>query len=107
MIGRDGPRADVEDPAGENWLREYQSESFIHAKELGAALRVIDRDAENDGGQSRCAPSEIVAHWIPLDVGPEQAHTGSEQHLELGARVETGGCVPLLVDFRVTSEPTS
>jgi len=79
---------DVEGPARDEGLGEELAQRRARAKELGAALRVVDAQPEHRRDRGRGQPAEVVAQRVPLDPAAEQHDPRAHHELEPGARCE-------------------
>jgi hypothetical protein len=96
-----GDEFDVEDPAGAEGVLEDGLDFGGGAEEFGAALCVVDGEAEEVGDDGGEDAAEVVADGFAFDLAAEEFDAGTEDHLEilvgledfeeLGDGVEGGG----------------
>src|SRR5438093_10504867 len=68
-----GNDLDVEDPTRQKRRRKDFTHIGSRSEEFSAALRVVHRETETGGDQSRADPAEIMTRRLPADVAAEKA----------------------------------
>lgn len=80
---------DVECPTLVEGFREGLFKPRSRAKCLRPALGVVYADAEGQRGKGRVDPAQVVPEFAALDIGPEAAPPGAENHRQTVIRGES------------------
>src|SRR5262245_21715851 len=62
LTDKPGNKLDVKDPAGAKWTSEELLYTGIDTEDLRSTLRIVDRQAENNGHRGSEYPPEIMAN---------------------------------------------
>ena len=76
---------DVEDPGAAERFREDRGDGRVRAEHLGAALRVVHRDAERQRRRRGEHPAQVVPQRLSPDVAPHQEHARPDDEIDLRA----------------------
>src|SRR5271157_4129167 len=83
-----GEHFHVEDPPAAECFGEEEACSGADTENLGAALGIIDRQAQNDGDDGREDSTQVVAGRAALHLTSEKFYAGAHYYVQLRSSLE-------------------